>query len=62
MSKEIVMNVGPGETRVAILEDGRLVELSFERNGTTKNAGNIYKALRMRRQNDPDPRGHRLLV
>ena len=37
------MNVGPGETRVAILEDGRAVELSFERNGTTKNAGNIYK-------------------
>lgn len=37
------MNVGPGETRVAILEDGRLVELSFERNGTAKNAGNIYK-------------------
>ena len=37
------MNVGPGETRVAILEDGRAVELSFERNGTAKNAGNIYK-------------------
>lgn len=43
MGKEIVMNVGPGETRVAIMEDGRAVELSFERNGTAKNAGNIYK-------------------
>ena len=43
MQKEIVMNVGPGETRVAILEDGRAVELSFERNGTAKNAGNVYK-------------------
>ncbi|MGE5528279.1 MAG: Rne/Rng family ribonuclease [Patescibacteria group bacterium] len=43
MRKEIVMNVGPGETRVAILEDDVLVELSYERNGTAKNAGNIYK-------------------
>lgn len=43
MGKEIIMNVGPRETRVAILEQGRLVELSIERPGTAKNAGNIYK-------------------
>jgi len=29
--KEVLINVGPGETRVALLEDGRLSELYYER-------------------------------
>lgn len=31
MSEEVLINVGPGETRVAIVEDGRPVELFLER-------------------------------
>lgn len=29
--KDVLINIGPGETRVAIVEDGRLAELSYER-------------------------------
>lgn len=31
MSEEVLINVGPGETRVAVVEDGRPVELFLER-------------------------------
>lgn len=37
------MNVCPGETRVAIMEDGRLVDISLERRGGQKQVGNIYR-------------------
>ncbi|NLG83846.1 MAG: Rne/Rng family ribonuclease [Firmicutes bacterium] len=43
MDKEIVMNVSPGEIRVAVLEDGRVVELACEREGMERHVGNIYK-------------------
>lgn len=43
MKKEILVNVSPLETRVAALEDGRLVEIMTEPAGTTRIVGNIYK-------------------
>ncbi|HEX2954475.1 MAG TPA: Rne/Rng family ribonuclease, partial [Bacillota bacterium] len=43
MSKIIVMNVCPGETRVAVLEENRLVDISLERRGGEKQVGNIYR-------------------
>ncbi|MHB9026607.1 MAG: Rne/Rng family ribonuclease [Armatimonadota bacterium] len=41
MSKEIIVNAGELESRVAILENGRLMELHVERD--PKIVGNIYK-------------------
>src|SRR3990170_8505527 len=41
MSKEIIVNVDSRETRVAIIEDGKLVELHIEREERV--AGSIYK-------------------
>jgi ribonuclease G len=45
MKKEILINHLPDETRVAVLEDGRLVEFLVERPalGAAKLVGNIYK-------------------
>ncbi|MBE3578138.1 MAG: Rne/Rng family ribonuclease [Limnochordales bacterium] len=43
MSKEILINVNRMETRAAVLEDGRLVELHVERESNQRVAGNIYK-------------------
>src|SRR5690606_41862000 len=43
MKKEIVVNAGFGETRAAIREDGRLVELFLERENHQLVVGNIYK-------------------
>ena len=43
MIKEILVNIGIQETRVAILEDGNLVEFSVERPDEHKQAGNIYR-------------------
>jgi ribonuclease G len=40
--KEIVINVNPGETRIAILEGGRLAELQIERQEDPSQVGNIY--------------------
>jgi ribonuclease G len=42
MSKEIVVNVGERETRIAVLEDGKLAELHIEREERV--VGNLYKA------------------
>jgi ribonuclease G len=42
MDKEILVNVGPLESRVAIMEDGRLAEMHLEREPRV--VGNIYKA------------------
>ncbi|MCW9013339.1 MAG: ribonuclease G [Gammaproteobacteria bacterium] len=43
MSKEILINVTPQETRVAILENGVLQELYIERSRSRGLVGNIYK-------------------
>lgn len=41
MAKEIIVNVGIRETRVALIDSGKIVELQVEREG--KVAGSIYK-------------------
>ncbi|MDR1702991.1 MAG: ribonuclease E/G, partial [Sporomusaceae bacterium] len=46
MSKKIIANILPEETRVALLENGRLAEISIERKDAFqkgKIVGNIYK-------------------
>ena len=43
MKQEIIANCTPDESRVAVIEDGRLVELGIERKETAKIVGNIYK-------------------
>ncbi len=43
MSKEIVISVEPWETRVALLEEGQLVEIHYERPVTQRTVGSIYK-------------------
>lgn len=43
MKKEIIVEVGLIEDRVAILEDGKLVEIHIERKQEKKIVGNIYK-------------------
>ena len=43
MSKEIVVSTGPGETRAAVVEDGKLVEVHIERSAHQRHVGNIYK-------------------
>ncbi len=42
MTKDIIINVSIGETRIAILEDRRLVELYFERPENERMVGDIY--------------------
>jgi ribonuclease G len=43
MSEEILINVTPTETRVALVENGMLQEVSLERTGNIGYLGNIYK-------------------
>jgi ribonuclease G len=43
--KEIVVNVAPGETRIAILEDHQLVEIMTERGEGGRIVGDIYKGV-----------------
>ena len=43
MKKEIVINTTHEETRVAILENGKMVDLFIERRESEKIVGNIYK-------------------
>lgn len=43
MPKELVVNAAPHETRVALLENGTVVEVFIEREDETSIAGNIYK-------------------
>ncbi|MBN2566328.1 MAG: Rne/Rng family ribonuclease [Candidatus Eisenbacteria bacterium] len=46
MYKEIIVNVAPGETRIAILEDHQLVEIMTERGeGGGRIVGDIYKGV-----------------
>ncbi len=42
MKKDIIINVATSETRIAILEDGRLVELFIERPESERMVGDIY--------------------
>ena len=42
MKREILISGGPRETRVAILEDDRLVELLVDRPDTRRMVGDIY--------------------
>jgi len=41
--KEFIINIGPLETRIAILEDKRLAELHIEREESRSIVGNVYK-------------------
>jgi len=43
MSKQILINSTPQETRIALLDNGRVAELFFERNLDKGIVGNIYK-------------------
>ncbi len=43
MLKELVVNAAPHETRVALMENGTIVEMFIEREDETSIAGNIYK-------------------
>ena len=43
--REILINVRPYEKRIAILEDGRLSEMFYERPDSTRLVGNIYKGV-----------------
>jgi ribonuclease G len=45
MSEEILINVTPPETRVAVIENGVLQELIIERSLQRGLVGNIYKGL-----------------
>ncbi len=45
MKKEIIVNCDNKETRVAVLEDGRLVEIYLERPVYQRIVGNIYKGV-----------------
>lgn len=43
LKREILINSNPFETRIAVLENGKVVELFIESRDTEKIAGNIYK-------------------
>ncbi len=43
MKQEIVVNSALEETRIAIIENGKLVELLVERSGDQRNVGAIFK-------------------
>jgi ribonuclease G len=45
MKREILINVAPKETRIAILEDEQLVELLIDRAEEERHVGDIYKGL-----------------
>ena len=43
MKRELIINAGPQETRIALLEDGLPVELFLERSSAPSILGNVYK-------------------
>lgn len=43
MINELIVDIGPGETRVALLEDKELAEIYIERPYTERTVGNIYR-------------------
>jgi Rne/Rng family ribonuclease len=48
MYKQLIINVSNHETRVALLEDGTIVELYVDRGDDSNVAGNIYKGRVLR--------------
>src|SRR5438105_13790464 len=42
MKREILINAAPRETRIAILEDGKLIELLVDRPDARRMVGDIY--------------------
>jgi ribonuclease G len=48
MSEDILINVTPQETRVAVMEQGVIQELHIERNGTSGLVSNVYKGVVVR--------------
>jgi ribonuclease G len=48
MYKQLIVNVSDHETRVALLEDGTIVELYVDRGGDSDVTGNIYKGRVLR--------------
>ena len=42
MKKEMLLEKAGSQTRLAVIEDGRLCEIYYERGSRTKLAGNIY--------------------
>ncbi|MDA0338694.1 MAG: Rne/Rng family ribonuclease, partial [Proteobacteria bacterium] len=42
MTQSLLIDHVPGETRVALVEDGDLVEIKIERDGFKSHVGNIY--------------------
>ena len=48
MYKQLIVNVSNHETRVALLEDGTIVELHVDRGGDSDVTGNIYKGKVLR--------------
>ena len=44
MKTEIIINVASQESRIAILEEGRLVEILVERSESERMVGDIYNA------------------
>ena len=48
MYKQLIINVNEHETRVALLEDGTIVELHVDRGDDSDIAGNIYKGRVLR--------------
>ena len=48
MSEELLVNVTPQETRVAVIENGNLQEVQVERTSHRGYVGNIYKGLVVR--------------
>lgn len=45
MKQKIIINYDPKQTRVALLEDGKVVEIYFERTLHQRLVGNIYKGV-----------------
>jgi len=45
MEQKIIINYDPKQTRVALLEDGKVVEIYFERPLHQRLVGNIYKGV-----------------
>ena len=45
MKTEIIINVASNETRIAIMEDGKLVEILVERSEKERMVGDIYKGV-----------------
>lgn len=43
MSNELIVDIGVGENRVALLEDNELAEIYIERPGSERMVGNIYR-------------------